>query len=280
MCFSSRCYCGTRAESRRNHGGVTADMAIPLSYHCGLMAVPRRSLAAGLRCWRQHCGASEVPLRGWRCYCGATAVALRQQGGSMTSARRLYMGGGFRSYSLPFSLLLRTLLLLLLLLLILLLLLSLSYAAETCYNRTDCRIGESQQEEKYSSSSCSSSSSSHQGNHCLLIFCLLLLHMQQLLYDDQISVIICHSVVLILLVENFLKLKQKTQAFILQNMPAVAPCKHLSATSVETPLPYKHLNNTAGTAVGTQWHRSKIAKFSKIPPWLRSGTPIPAVLPW
>ena len=49
-----------------NHGGVIADMAIPLSYHCGLMAVPRRSLAAGLRCWRQHCGASEVPLRGWR----------------------------------------------------------------------------------------------------------------------------------------------------------------------------------------------------------------------
>ena len=38
-----------RAESRRNHGGVTADMAIPLSYHCGLMAVPRRSLAAALR---------------------------------------------------------------------------------------------------------------------------------------------------------------------------------------------------------------------------------------
>ena len=47
--FSSRCYCGTRAESRRNHGDVTADMAIPLSYHCGLMAVPRRSLAAALR---------------------------------------------------------------------------------------------------------------------------------------------------------------------------------------------------------------------------------------
>ena len=56
-------------------------------------------------------------------------------------------------------------------------------------------------------------------------------------------------------------MKQKTQAFILQNMPAVAPCKHLSATSVETPLPYKHLNNTACTAVGTQWHRSKIANF-------------------
>ena len=30
----------------RNHSGVTADMAIPLSYNCGLMAVPRRSLAA------------------------------------------------------------------------------------------------------------------------------------------------------------------------------------------------------------------------------------------
>ena len=31
---------------RRNHSDVTADMAIPLSYNCGLMAVPRRSLAA------------------------------------------------------------------------------------------------------------------------------------------------------------------------------------------------------------------------------------------
>ena len=29
----------------RNHSVVTADMAIPLSYNCGLMAVPRRSLA-------------------------------------------------------------------------------------------------------------------------------------------------------------------------------------------------------------------------------------------
>ena len=52
MCFSSRCYCGTRAESRRNHSGVIADMAIPSSYHCGFMTVPRRSLAAGQRCWR------------------------------------------------------------------------------------------------------------------------------------------------------------------------------------------------------------------------------------
>ena len=31
---------------RWNHSGVTADMAIPLSYNCGLVAVPRRSLAA------------------------------------------------------------------------------------------------------------------------------------------------------------------------------------------------------------------------------------------
>ena len=31
-----------------------------------------------------------------------------------------------------------------------LLLLLLSYATETCYNRTDCRIGESQQEDIYS----------------------------------------------------------------------------------------------------------------------------------
>jgi len=66
MCFSSRCYCGTRAESRRNHGGVTADMAIPLSYHCGLMAVPRRSLAAALRGqWGATAGLAV--LLGWRC---------------------------------------------------------------------------------------------------------------------------------------------------------------------------------------------------------------------
>ena len=77
MCFSSRCYSGTRAESRWNHGCVTADMAIPLSYHCGLTAVRRRSLAAGQRCWRQNCGASEVPLQGWRCYCGGAATAGR-----------------------------------------------------------------------------------------------------------------------------------------------------------------------------------------------------------
>ena len=63
------------------------------------MAVPRRSLTAGLRCWRQHCGASEVPLQGWRWRCGSRAAP------------------------------------------------SLSYAAETCYNRTDCRIGEIQQED-------------------------------------------------------------------------------------------------------------------------------------
>ena len=31
---------------RRNHGGVTANMAISLSYNSGLMAVPRQSLAA------------------------------------------------------------------------------------------------------------------------------------------------------------------------------------------------------------------------------------------
>jgi len=35
--------------------------------------------------------------------------------------------------------------------------------------------------------------------NCLLIFCLQLLHMQQLLHDDQISVIICHSVELSIL---------------------------------------------------------------------------------
>ena len=46
---SRRNHGGITAESRRNHGGVTADIAIPLSYRCGLMAMPRRSLAAGLR---------------------------------------------------------------------------------------------------------------------------------------------------------------------------------------------------------------------------------------
>ena len=56
-----------------------------------------------------------------RCHCGAggaTAVLLRQQGGSMTSCGGYIYGGGFRSFSLPFSLLMRTLLLLLLLLLV------------------------------------------------------------------------------------------------------------------------------------------------------------------
>ena len=67
-------------------------MAIPLRFDGGATA-----MAAGLRCWRQNCGASDVPLQGWRCYCGATAVLLRcccggaaaAVGGSMTSARRL-----------------------------------------------------------------------------------------------------------------------------------------------------------------------------------------------
>ena len=44
----------------RHHSGFTSDMAIPLGYNCGVMVVPRRSLAAWLRCWRQHCGVSEV----------------------------------------------------------------------------------------------------------------------------------------------------------------------------------------------------------------------------
>jgi len=66
---------------------------------------------------------------------------------------------------------------------------------------------------------------------------LLVKMLPSLLYDDQISVIICHSVVLILLVENFLNLKQKPQAFILQNMPAVAPCKHLSGNAIAVQAP-------------------------------------------
>jgi len=47
--------------------------------------------------------------------------------------------------------------------------------------------------------------------NCLLIFCLQLLHMQQLLHDDQISVIICHSVELSTVglncLKTFIKLK-------------------------------------------------------------------------
>ena len=128
-----------------------------------------------------------------KCHCGAggaTAVLLRQQGGSMTSCGGYIYGSGFRSFSLPFSLLMRTLLLLLLLLLVYY---CYSYlvmppkrdiigrtvelgkaskktftpipsvdesphdehddggdAAETCYNSTDCSIGESQQEVTYS----------------------------------------------------------------------------------------------------------------------------------
>ena len=99
MCFSSRCYCRSRAESPRNHGDVTADMGIPLSCHCGLMAVPWRSLATWLRCWRQHCGASETLCRDGgatavllRCYCGATAVLLRCYCGATAVLLRCYCG--------------------------------------------------------------------------------------------------------------------------------------------------------------------------------------------
>ena len=47
------------------------------------------------------CGRTAVPVR---CHCsdgGATEVALRWQGASMTSARRLNMGWGFRSCYSP-----------------------------------------------------------------------------------------------------------------------------------------------------------------------------------
>ena len=75
-------------------------------------------LAAGLRCWRQHCGTV-------RCHCragGATAVLLRCYCGGAAEAGRLHdvraaaIYGMWFSVVLPLSLLLRTLLLLLLLL--------------------------------------------------------------------------------------------------------------------------------------------------------------------
>ena len=133
MCFSSRCYCGTRAESRQNHGGVTCGhgdpIELPLRFDGGATAIIGGSTAGPVR---RHCGAG-----------GATAVALRQQGGSMTSARRLDKGGGFRSNSLQFSLLLgaedvATV--------ITVIATIISDAAETCYKRS----GESHKDDTYS----------------------------------------------------------------------------------------------------------------------------------
>ena len=84
MCFSPRCYCGTRAESRRNHGGVTADVEIPLSYHCGLMRGHgdhfRQDCGVGCSTAgpvRGHfrAGGATVGLPGWRC--GSRAAPWR-----------------------------------------------------------------------------------------------------------------------------------------------------------------------------------------------------------
>ena len=95
---------GTRAESRRCHCGHGDPIELPLRFDSGATAIIGSSTAGPVRC---HCGAGS-----------ATGVAMRQQGGSTTSAWRLDKGGGFRSNSLQFSLLLRTLVLLLRLLLL------------------------------------------------------------------------------------------------------------------------------------------------------------------
>ena len=116
--------------SRRCHCGHGDPIELPLRFDGGATAIIGGSTAGPVRC---HCGAS-----------GATGVALRKQGGSMTSARRLDKEGGFRSNSLQFSLLLRTLVLLLWLLL-----LSLVMPPKRA-KRTDSRSGESQQDDTYS----------------------------------------------------------------------------------------------------------------------------------
>ena len=70
MCFSSRCYCGTRVESQRNHDGVTADIGdpieLPLRFDGGATAIIGGSTAGPVRC---HCGAggATAVLLGWRC---------------------------------------------------------------------------------------------------------------------------------------------------------------------------------------------------------------------
>ena len=87
---------GITAESRRCQCGHGDPIELLLRFDGGATAIIG--------------GGTAGPVR---CHCGATGVALRLQGGSMTSARRLDNGGGFRSNSLQFSLLLRTLLLLL-----------------------------------------------------------------------------------------------------------------------------------------------------------------------
>ena len=119
-------------EPGRNHGGTTAVSLSTWRSHWITTAV-------WWRChgdlWRQYVGVGGSTAGPVSCHCragGATAVALRQHGGSMTSARRLYyMGCGFRSYYrfrccwgrcycyYCYY--------------ILLLFISLSYAAETCY---------------------------------------------------------------------------------------------------------------------------------------------------
>jgi len=183
---------GITAEPQRCHCGHGDPIELPLRFDGGATTIIGCSTAGPLR---YHCGAG-----------GATGVALRQQGGSMTSARRLDKGGGFRSNSLQFSLLLRTLLLLFRLLLLSLVMppkrptRGVGKAIKTTPTPTPPYV-ESSHDEHDDGAACPScsSSSSHQGDHCLFIFCLQLLHMQQLLHDDQISVIICHSVELSIL---------------------------------------------------------------------------------
>ena len=80
MCFSSRCYWWTSAESRRNHGGVTADMATPLLFDSGATAISGGRTAVLAAALRDQWGATAclaVLLRG---YCSGAAPWCQRGG--------------------------------------------------------------------------------------------------------------------------------------------------------------------------------------------------------